>query len=153
MDLLLEQYSTNENKLIEIKNKIEIFKTLTDAELLDIICDIEFVRYKKDNVIIRKNEISDDIFFILSGECAIDLDTTTFILEAGSVVGEIAPMFDLPRRQTVLTHSDNVALLKFKIDKENIRKNCPAFAKLFYELSKQLNEKLEISMRRLTEIW
>jgi len=152
MSIDIHKYDTNEDKLLEIKNKIEIFNTLTDDELLGIVYDIEFKKYNKGMVVIEKDEISDDIYFILSGECIIHQGNTSFILEAGSVVGEIASMFDLPRKHTVLIHADNTALLKFKIDKKDSKKHSYAFSKLFYELSKQLNEKLNVTMERLNEL-
>jgi len=151
MTIEIHKYDTNEDKLLEIKNKIEIFHTLTDDEGYGLVHDIEFKKYKNNIVLIEKDEVSDEIYFILSGECIIHQGKTSFILEAGSVVGEIASMFDLPRMHTVLTHSDNTTLLKFKIDKRDSRKHSYSFSKLFYELSKQLNEKLNVTMERLNE--
>ena len=152
MTLDFHKYATNEEKLLDIKHKIEIFHTLSDDELLDIVYDIEFKQYKKDEVIIRKDEISNEIYFILWGECIINQGSTSFILEAGTVVGEIASMFDIARKHSVFINVENTTLLKFKIDKQDLPSRCHAFSKLFYELSKQLNEKLNITMDRLNEL-
>ena len=152
MSIEIHKYDTNEDKLLEIKDKIEIFHTLTDDELLDIVYDISFKKYKYNEMIIQKNEITDDVYFILSGECIVHQGSTSFILEAGTVVGEIAAMFNLARNHTVYIHTNDTALLKFKIHKESKKKHCIAFGKLFYELSKQLNDKLNITMKRLNEI-
>ncbi len=121
-------------KLLSVKEKIEIFKGITSHELKALVYDVRFKRYKLKKQIIKEGDESSEIFFLLKGECH------TFIEK--KLVGEIGVVTHSKRGASVFAAVEEVLLLAFKTDEENLDFNARALAIFYKNLASAINDKL-----------
>lgn len=132
------------NKLLNVQNKISIFKNIDPFELKAIIYDLKFIRCKLGDYIVKQNDSSNEIFFIMSGKCEVLHNTTKVgTLKAGEVFGESAAIFKTKRNASVICSSEGTTLLSFCIDDNNLEFCTLALAMLYKNLALQINSKLE----------
>lgn len=141
----LEQEPENESltKLLSVKDKISIFKGIEAYDLKAIVYDVKFVRFKKNDFVIKQNETREEIYYIISGECSVYSDKKKVAkLSSGEVFGESGAIFKTPRSASVLCSTDEAILLSFCID-DNLEFCASAVAKLYKNLAFEINHKLE----------
>ena len=131
-------------KLLSVQNKISVLANIDPNELKAIIYDLKFVKYAKKDAVIEQNDISKEIFFILSGECHVFVKKQKVgLLKMGETFGENAAIFNTKRNATVICASESATLLSFCIDHENMEFCAPALAMMYKNLAHQINSKLE----------
>jgi len=131
-------------KLLSVQSKIAIFDGIEGYELKALVYDVLFKRYAYKDYIVKEDEKSSEIFFILKGECHVFKDKKHIgTLNEGDTFGEIGVIFDIPRSADVLAASKEVVLLKFRLDQENLEFNSKALAVLYKNLARAINEKLQ----------
>jgi len=139
-----DEDSVNLKKLMTVKDRISIFKNLKDAELKAIIYNLKFIKYSIGDTIIKENETSHEIFYIITGICKVTHNTKEIgILKAGQVFGEAGAIFDIKRNATVETATHDVTLLSFCIDHNNMEFCSQSLATLYKNLAFQINKKLQ----------
>lgn len=94
-------------------------------------------------VLCHQNQISSDLFFILTGEVKItkesgDKDIVLGTLGAGDIFGEISALFSAPRIATVATNKPSVIL---KMDKDDFIKLLEQAPNLKQVVYKQLGKR------------
>ena len=130
--------------LLDVQDKISIFKGIDPEELKAILYNLEFVTYKYKDIIVRQGEVSQDIFYIISGECHIFHGSYTIAhLGKGVVFGESGAIFKTKRNASVVCSSEKLTLLSFKIDENNIEFCGAALATLYKNLASEINAKLQ----------
>ena len=131
-------------KLLSVQNKIEIFDGIESFELKALVYDVAFKKHQFKEYIIKEEENSLDIFFILKGECHVFKDKKHIgTLLEGDTFGEIGVIFNIQRSADVVAASKEVVLLRFKIDQDNLEFNARALAILYKNLALAINNKLQ----------
>lgn len=137
-------YSKIFDRLLEVQNKIPILKGISKQDLKVILQNLKFTKHNYKEIVIKEGEVSQEIFFILSGECQVFVNKKKVgDLKPGKSFGEIAAIFHKTRNATVACSSQELMLLSFKIDNDNMDFCAPALATLYKNLAYQINNKLE----------
>ena len=130
--------------LLDVQDKISIFKGIDPQELKAIVYNLEFVRFEFKDYVVEEGEVSEEIFYILSGEChAFYNNKKVGKLKKGEVFGEAGAIFKTPRNATVVCASKEATLLCFQIDENNMDFCAPALATLYKNLASEINTKLQ----------
>jgi CRP-like cAMP-binding protein len=140
-------------KLLSVQNKISLIANIDSDELKAIIYDLKFIKYNKKDFVVEQGDISKTIYFILSGECSVFVNSHKVgVLKARDTFGESAAIFNEKRNATVICSSEQATLLSFCIDEENMEFCAPALATLYKNLAHQINHKLEGVNKTLVQI-
>lgn len=139
-----QEYSRTLQKLLNVQDKISIIAGIDPQDLQVIIDKLEFIKYAFKDIIIKEKDLSQEIFFILSGECHVFKENKKIgVIKAGKTFGEAAAIFNTKRNASVVCASKEATLLSFRIEHENMDFCAPALAKLYKNLALQINTKLE----------
>lgn len=139
-----ESGSKSLQKLLAVQDKISIFKNIDPVELKAIVSNLKFVKFKQKDYIVKENDESREIFFIIDGECQVFSNNNKIgTLKPGIVFGETGAIFKTKRNASVVCASENATLLSFCIDEDNMEFCAPALATLYRNLAFQINYKLE----------
>ena len=131
-------------KLLAVKDKIEIFRGILTNELKALVYDVRFKRYKFKEYIIKENDDSVEIFFLLKGECHTFLGEKLIAkLYEGTTFGEIGVITNSKRSASVVAASKEVLLLSFKINENNLDFNARGLAIFYRNLAATINDKLQ----------
>ncbi len=129
--------------LLDLQEKISIFKGIHPEELKAIVYDLKFVTFKYKDFILKQNDISQEIFYIICGECHIFSDNKKVgQLSQGEVFGEAGAIFKTKRNASVICASKEVTLLSFRINEDNMEFCSNALAILYKNLASEINAKL-----------
>ena len=140
----LEECEQTLQKLLSVQKKISIIANIDPEQLKVIVDKLQFIKYNFKDIIIKEGDISQEIFFILSGEChAFHNNKKIGGIKAGSTFGEAAAIFNTKRNASVLCSSKEVTVLSFCINHDNMDFCAPALAKLYKNLARQINTKIE----------
>jgi|GEM_PF-4076631 len=132
------------SKLLQLKKRFKVFNNISEADLVNIIDDVQIKKFSKKQKIIEQNSVSSDMFFILMGECEIFVDNKVVgYLKGGQVFGEVAAVFKKPRNATVVSSKPNTTTLSFKLNHKSVDKYPYAFVELYKNIANELTEKLE----------
>jgi len=138
--------SASLHKLLSVQNKIAIFRDIDPDELKAIIYDLKFVKYKFKDYIIKQGDISENIYFIIQGDCQVfSDDKLVATLVPGIIFGESAAIFKTKRNASVICASQDATLLSFCIDEKNVEFCAQALFTLYKNLASEINAKLESS--------
>lgn len=151
LNVLNSDSSKNEaiQKLIQWKQKINFFKSMSDEEIVLILKEVCFVSVKTDEVIIKENDDSKDIYFLLNGECKVLIGRQPVgIVKEKSIFGEFSFITNQLRAATVIADKNSI-LIKFKIDIDNFENRSYAYARLFKNIMNELVKKVEIANTKL----
>lgn len=133
-------------KLLSVQDKIPIFRNIDPEELKAIIYDLKFIKYKFKDYVIEQGDISENIYYILQGNCQVfSSGQKVATLGAGTVFGESAAIFKTKRNASVVCSSEEATLLSFSIDEDNVEFCAQALLTLYKNLASQINAKLESS--------
>lgn len=139
-----EPESQSLKKLLSVQDKISIFKNIDSLELRAIVSELKFIKYKFKDYVVREDDESKEIFFIISGECQVFHNKNRIgTLKPGIVFGESGAIFKTKRNASVVCASQDATLLSFCIDEDNMELCAPALATLYKNLAHQINDKLE----------
>jgi len=143
-DAYQDEQSISLRKLMTVKDRIDIFKGIEAEELKAIIYDLKFIKYNFGDTIIKQNEISSEIFFIITGVCkVIHNGKEVGVLKSKDIFGEAGAIFEIKRNATVRCASNDVTLLSFCIDNNNMEFCADSLAILYKNLAFQINHKLQ----------
>lgn len=151
LNILNSDSSKNEaiQKLIQWKQKINFFKSMSDDEIVLILKEVCFVSVKTDEVIIKENDDSKDIYFLLNGECKVLIGRQPVgIIKEKSIFGEFSFISNQSRAATIRA-DQNCILIKFKIDIDNFEDKSYAYAPLFKNIMNELVKKLETTNQKI----
>ncbi len=136
--------SASVKRLLSVKDKISIFKNIDPLEMQAIIYDVKFVKYKFKDYIIKQGDISENIYFIIQGNCAVFIDNKKVAtLVPGVIFGESAAIFKTKRNASIVCSSENAVLISFCIDDTNMEFSAQALITLYKNLAFEINTKLE----------
>jgi CRP-like cAMP-binding protein len=141
-----KEYQNSETlkKLISVQNKISILKNIEAEDLKFILDDLKIIIYNYKDTIIKEGEVSNKIFFILSGEYQVFVENKKVgALKSNDTFGESAAIFNTKRNAMVICSSKESTVLSFSINEESFDFCAEALATLYKNLAYQINNKLE----------
>ncbi len=124
--------------------KVPLFRSLDAARIAAVAGVLRARRAERGERLIRKGEMADSMYFIVSGEVEVDLETGTppWRMGSGDFFGEIALIADRPRTASITALSACKLLLLHKEDFQE-----------FMQAHPQLREAVEAAAaRRLEEL-
>ncbi|PIQ99223.1 MAG: hypothetical protein COV66_15255 [Nitrospinae bacterium CG11_big_fil_rev_8_21_14_0_20_45_15] len=133
----------------EILRKIDIFTTLEDDELEDLVAQMAYYQFKKGQTIIKQGEPSD--FFFVVHEGVVKVLVKKFLmnkevntLTSGDFFGEMALLTHSKRRATLVAQETTSCFVLFKSSFQYTVNKNPFFKTrmqaIVKERSKQLNK-------------
>ncbi len=138
--------------LLKIKNRFELFKNLTDEDVISIMDDIIISQYEKDEKVFSVGTTEKNMYYIVRGEVSVlvgpagDIDVAT--LKKGQFFGEMAYVMNEKRTATIKAKSEIVILLSFVV-REKMRPNTQeAYMKLFQNINKMLAHKIVMENKK-----
>ncbi len=132
------------DKLLQIQNKILIFKDIDPLELKAVIYDVHIQKLKRGEFLVKEGEESESVYYIFNGTFDVFKEKKKIAtLESGETFGEIGAIFHTPRTASVGCSSQDATVLSFKIDQENIDFCAEAIAQIYKNLAFEINEKLQ----------
>jgi voltage-gated potassium channel len=90
---------------------VSFFRGLGAASIADIVRLLRVRDVAKGTVIVHAGDPGDAMYFIVSGEAAVQFHPTPVILEAGGFFGEMALLFGRPRSADVVATKPSVLLV------------------------------------------
>lgn len=127
----------------KIFRKIDMFSSLSMADMGDLIDHMERKHYFKGEKIVKQGARGDSFFIIFKGKVkaakktAFIFNKTLAFLESEQFFGEMALLTDEPRSATITAMEDTDCFVLFKGHFENILKKNPSFAQLVRTLSEK----------------
>ena len=61
-------------KIIDNKDSISFFRSMNPHDIEFVIRDIEFIRFKKGETIIKQKDFTKEVYFLVSGSCIVFVD-------------------------------------------------------------------------------
>jgi CRP-like cAMP-binding protein len=152
LDAIPEVDTVSQSDLAEVTvaelREFERFKPYSNEELEMMVGFCELVEAAPGEVIIRKGDLSDSMFLLLSGRVQARLrvgghNTPLGEMEPGELFGEVAMLSQTPRTADVVTELPS-RLLRLTSDRfRDLHENHPALAaKMLFNLSRQLATRL-----------
>ena len=130
--------------LLDVQDKISIFRGIDPEELKAIVYNLQFVKFKFKDYVVEEGEVNPEIFYIISGECHVFHNNKKVgKLGKGEVFGESGAIFKTKRNASVVCASKEAMLLSFCIDENNMDFCAPALATIYKNLASEINAKLQ----------
>jgi len=82
---------------------VPLFKSLDAIRIADIAHLLKARVVPARQIVVRRGEMADAMYFIMSGQVEVDVQPEPIVLEEGQYFGEIALLKETPRTATVLT--------------------------------------------------
>ena len=100
----------------ELVSKVPFFSNLAHGAIVDVTNMLRRLDLPPRAIVMRKGAVGDCMYFIASGEVAVELPDRKVMLPAGSFVGELALLSNAPRVATVVTTTDTELLVLDLLD-------------------------------------
>ncbi len=116
--------ATEQRNRISALKKVDIFRTLDDAELAELASHLVHAPFVAGDVMTRQGAVAHWLYLIVKGEAEVWVQgtqgarTLVSTLSDGHVFGEMGMMTGEPRRATVIAKSDFDC---YRLDKEGFR--------------------------------
>ena len=98
-------------KTWDLVAEVPFFQTLGAAAIADIVRLLHVRDVSAGTVVIRKGQVGDSMYFIVSGEATAMLAPESVKLRPGAFFGEMALLFGTPRSTTVVITEPSVLLV------------------------------------------
>lgn len=131
--------------------KMALFRTLNDHEILRVMQVMETLQYSAGAPIVNQGEIGDQLFIVLDGKVKVRRgDTELATLFAGDHFGELALIRNEPRSATVVADSDSEMMAIRRSDFfEILRKEHQLSVKLLWQFLRVLGDRLAVTTQEL----
>ena len=131
------------DRIIKLKNKINLFKNMEDEDIKQILKDINFVSYQIGETIIKEGDTSEEIFILLDGKCKVNVGRTNVgIIEINQAFGEFSAITKSPRHATVRALRP-CKVISFKIAFDVLEKELHGFSILYKNFVDELIIKID----------
>ena len=130
-------------RIIKLKNKINLFKNMKDEDIRLILKDINFVRYQIGETIIKEGDTSEELYILLEGKCKVNVGPTNVgVIEVNQAFGEFSAITKSPRHATVRALKA-CKVISFKIAFDILEKELHGFAVLYKNFVDELIKKVD----------
>ena len=155
----LQQLSQPEASLLKIRSKLACFRHMSEADVINVTSQVEFIQVDNNEMLFDQGHSGEKIFYILKGGVKIFAynqkeENAKFrllaTLEAGAVIGEMAPITHEPRSARAIASEDDTVLLSFEFHKEMVEVNQKAMFQLYKNFVSIISKKLIETNDKLT---
>jgi CRP-like cAMP-binding protein len=130
-------------KLISFSSKINMFKGMKADEIIEVVQNVKFKKYNKNEYILKKGDANKEIFFILQGELVVTADSVVVAkLKQGEVFGEISSLLHAKSIATVRTGVP-IIIISFEITQQTTPHNAKSLLKIYKYITMELSQKLK----------
>lgn len=141
-------YEDTFNRLIGVKNKINIFKGMQDGDIRLVVKDVAFMKFNPHEVIITEGEVTEDIYFLLTGTCRVTANHKAVgAINEHQVFGEFSAITREQRTATVKTNTI-ATVLRFKINTDLFNDIPESFSILYKNVIDELIIKINLSNKK-----
>lgn len=103
--LKIKQKSEDQERCFNALRMIDLFSSLSDDEITNIVCNDRLVGFGPGEMVVKKGEVGGSMFVIMEGSCSVliaDPSSEAAMMEvaqlkSGSIFGEISALTDAPR--------------------------------------------------------
>jgi signal-transduction protein with cAMP-binding, CBS, and nucleotidyltransferase domain len=127
---------------LEISNNIYILDQIPKNILNKIITDIKIKKYQQNEIIVKENNIANDIFFILKGTVSLK-NSNKKSLTSNNLFGEVDSLLQQKRKESIISLQKDTTILSFKINFNLFKSDLSYyFAIIFKNLSEELKNRI-----------
>lgn len=150
-----------EQILLKIKSKFDFLGGMSNGEVLQVVTDVKILNFKAGEVVFEQGEVSEDVYFIISGKVAISISTANGVMQQRTskrvnvailsnmtIFGEMGPITK-EKRSARATAAGPTNVLSFKIRSNENESTLKAFAKLKQNFIEILAKKLIETNKKL----
>ncbi|NOQ31651.1 MAG: cyclic nucleotide-binding domain-containing protein [Helicobacteraceae bacterium] len=138
-----EELTKPELALIKVKTKLRFFSGVNNNDLISVCENVDFIKYKNNEIVFRRNTVCEEIYFIITGSVKVVVDEKTIaILKSKQVFGEMAYITKDPRSADIRVSSPNTILLRFNIKKIAEKDEENAHMQIYKNFSSILSKRL-----------
>ena len=128
----------------ELVSKVPFFANLAHGAIVDVTNMLRRLDLPPRAIVVRKGASGDCMYFIASGEVAVELPDRKVPLTAGSFFGELALLSNAPRTATVVTTTETELLVLDLLDFRTLLGKHPDLAEAIdTEAKRRIKENLE----------
>lgn len=134
--------------LLRVKNKISLFKSLNQREIINVIEKSSFLKLGKDEILLNEDDIGEEVYFIIDGEFSVQVfdskkeqNIEVATLGKNSIVGEIAPIIH-QRRSATIQAKTAATVISFTINHLAKAKYPKTYIKLYENFMDLMAKKL-----------
>jgi len=148
--------SQGKKTLMKILQKFELFKNISDAEMLLLLEDsMSIKKYDKEDLVFSMNDRDETIYYVVKGEVGIYIGDLMSPIEVatiqnGNFFGEMAFITKEPRTATVRVKSKEAILLGFKINEDVPFGSEVTYIKIYKNINKLLAKKIADTNSKFT---
>lgn len=138
----------------QILSRTQLFKRLTDREVLRVLQVTEAVQFQDGEVVMQEGRRGDELFIVLSGQVQVRRrDTVIATLTPGEHVGEMALLRTQPRSASVVSDGPSELMVIHRPDFfEILRREHQLAVKLLWQLTGVLAERLAAANQELSAV-
>lgn len=149
LDLFMER---RENvvlrKLIDSRHCISFFKNMEPQDIKFVVKDVEFIKYARGESIIKQEDNTKEVYFLLSGACIVQINEKNIArLEKNQLFGEFSSILNEPRTASIKAQEDS-CVLKFNFAFELFPQEPHPFTMLYKNIINELIKKINRSNKR-----
>jgi len=147
-----------QKKLIEVAKHIYLFSGINRDDIIQITNDVKFMEFASGEVVFEEKEQSDEIYFLLRGELAVEVNKEGEYKELAHIkpmelFGEMAFVTKQPRNARIKSVNEKSTVIKFVIDDDAYDSSTSfAFMKLYKNIAFIVAKKLEASNETLVNV-
>lgn len=147
-----------QKKLLEVSKYIYLLNGINREDTIQITNDVKFMEFAAGEVVFQEKDQSDEIYFLLRGELAVEVSKEGTYKEVARIkpmelFGEMAFVTKQPRNARITSVGDKSTVIKFVIDDDAYDSGtCFAFMKLYKNIAYIVAKKLEASNATLVDI-
>lgn len=129
-------------RLINSKDSISFFKNMEVEDIKHIVKDLEFVKFLKNEEIIRQGEETTQIYFLMSGKANVFVENKPVgVIESDQIFGEFSSILGEKRQATVRAF-DECTILRFNLAFELFENDIYPFSMLYKNIINDLIAKI-----------
>ncbi|MBM3265906.1 MAG: cyclic nucleotide-binding domain-containing protein, partial [candidate division Zixibacteria bacterium] len=134
----------SQEEKINFLRMTEFFKTVEEDHLTQFVRLMDEVRYTPNDVVLRKGEQGDAMFFIVAGTVSVlKQGIRALDLGAGDCIGEMALLDNDPRSATIVAVTPVVTLRRRRDDFDELLNSTPVMKGMYRILVQKIRTDLE----------
>lgn len=136
-------------KLIDSRKAISFFKGMEPEDIKYVVKDVEFIKYKVNEMIIKKDEDTKEIYFLLSGNCKVIVDGNIVgRVDSNQLFGEFSSILNERRNATIIA-TQETTVIRFNFAFELFKQEPFPFSRLYKNIMNELIKKIvKLNYRR-----
>lgn len=133
--------SNPQEQLIKYKHHIPYFKNMSDENIRNVVTNVQFRRFKKNEIIIKEYDDDKDIHFLVEGEAQVSLNRKELAMICPKTIfGEFSFITERLRSATIQATCPSV-VISFNLKLESFDQNPLLYPQLYKNIAEELVKK------------